>query len=390
MRTIARILVRCQMVRRRKRRAIDRGWSLQRARRSVVVERPNDLWTVDFKGWWLTRDGRRCEPLTVRDALSRYVLALRILPATDGETVRAVFEELFERHGLPRVIQSDNGPPFAATSSLCGLTKLSAWWLSLGIEVVRSRPGCPQDNSGHERMHGDIRVELQTDAAASLEAQQAACDEWRVEFNHVRPHDALGLKTPADVYVPSERRMRHVLMGGYFPGGCDIVPLDSRGGFSYLGQKVFVSKALVRAKVGIERVGADGELRVWFHRQLLGFIRPIDGAPEVPVTPYAEPDLPSVVTLSTGAGAAGGDSAGDRGGDIAGSSATAPSTADRDGGISKGSISNETRDGFAFSCGKPADGLSTRKPQPPDTAVVQEEKIGSDRLSNRALAVTLA
>src|SRR5262249_24929730 len=158
-------------------------------------------------------------------------LALRILPSSDGVAVRLVFEELFERHGLPKAIQSDNGPPFAATMSLCGLTPLSVWWLTLGIEVVRSRPGCPQDNGAHERMHGDIPVELQADAASSRAAQQAACDTWSVEVNHVRPHDALDLKTPAEVYLPSSRRPHHLLVGGYFPEDCDVVALDRRGGF---------------------------------------------------------------------------------------------------------------------------------------------------------------
>ena len=181
LRTISRVLSRVHLLRKkRRRRPADQGWMLQATRKHVVVEVPNDVWTVDFKGWWTTGDGRRCEPLTVRDAFSRYILALRILPRSDTERVRAVFEELFERHGLPKVIQSDNGAPFAAGRSLAGLTKLSAWWISLGIDIVRSRPGCPQDNGAHERMHADISVELQTQAAQSIRAQQRACDDRRV------------------------------------------------------------------------------------------------------------------------------------------------------------------------------------------------------------------
>jgi transposase InsO family protein len=192
---------------------------LQTPRKTVTVEAPNDAWTVDFKGWWKARDGRRCEPLTVRDAFSRYVLALRILPRSDTDGVRAVFEELFERHGLPKVIQSDNGVPFAAGRSLAGLTKLSAWWVSLGIDIVRSRLGKPQDNRAHERMHADIAIELEAQAAHSLRAQQKACDEWRVEFNHVRPHEALDMQTPADVYrVLSENSIDR--------NGCDLSQLQ--------------------------------------------------------------------------------------------------------------------------------------------------------------------
>jgi putative transposase len=152
-----------------------------------VVEAPNDVWTVDFKGWWRTADGTRCEPLTVRDAFSRFVLDLRILPATSTEHVRPTFERLFARYGVPRAIHSDNGQPFASTQSIAGLSKLSAWWVSLGITLVRNRPGCPQDNGGHERMHGDIRFEIQSASAPTVSAQQKICDEWRAEFNHVRP-----------------------------------------------------------------------------------------------------------------------------------------------------------------------------------------------------------
>src|SRR6185436_15989598 len=113
---------------------------------NFIPTEPNDLWTVDFKGWWRSTDGTRCEPLTVRDAFSRYVFTLRLMTSTRGELVRPIFEQLFDRYGLPRAIQSDNGSPFANTRALGGLTRLSAWWVSLGIRVVRSRPGKPQDN----------------------------------------------------------------------------------------------------------------------------------------------------------------------------------------------------------------------------------------------------
>lgn len=128
---------------------------------SVVVDGPNDLWTVDFKGWWHTADGERCDPLTVRDGYSQFVLALRALPKTGTSAVRPVFEDRFRRYGLPKAIQSDNGPPFAHVLSLGGLSMLSAWWVALGIHVVRGRPGCPQDNGGHERMHVDVCLDLQ-------------------------------------------------------------------------------------------------------------------------------------------------------------------------------------------------------------------------------------
>jgi transposase InsO family protein len=284
-RTIGRVLERVQLVKkRRRRRPTDQGWMLQAAHKRVVVEAPNDAWTVDFKGWWTTRDGRRCDPLTVRDAFSRYILALRILPRSDTDGVRAVFEELFERHGLPKVIQSDNGAPFAAGRSLAGLTKLSAWWVSLGIDIVRSRPGCPQDNGAHERMHADIRVELQSQAAHSIRAQQKACDDWRVEFNHVRPHEALAMQTPAEIYRPSERRLLRARVGG-FPESCTVVTLNRHGSVWLGTQSVFVSTALRNMQVGLE-TDTDGKIHVWFYHLRIGWFRQGGVGRNVTVQPY--------------------------------------------------------------------------------------------------------
>lgn len=273
LRTISRVLGRVHMLHQKKRRRpANQGMSLQAARKHVIVEAPNDLWTVDFKGWWTTRDGRRCEPLTVRDAFSRYVLALRILPRSNTEGTRAVFEELFERHGLPKTIQSDNGAPFAAGRSLAGLTQLSAWWISLGIDIVRSRPGCPQDNGAHERMHADVSVDLERQAAHSIRAQQEACDEWRVEFNHVRPHEALAMQTPADIYRPSGRRMMRARIGG-FPDHCQIFSLGPHGKFWLDGRHhVFVSTAMAGLQVGVEQI-TDELVHIWLYHLLVGQLR---------------------------------------------------------------------------------------------------------------------
>lgn len=214
--TIARVLRRFGLVRQQ-----------SRFRRLSVVERAptvracacNEIWTVDFKGWWRARDGQRCEPLTVRDAFSRYVLAIKVMKSPSMEAVRAVFEQLFRRYGVPASIQCDNGVPFICVQSRGGLTRLSAWWVSLGMKVIRSRPGCPQDNGGHERMHRDMAADLQTLPAGSMAAEQKACDKWRLDFNHVRPHEALGGRVPADVYKLSQRRLRPACRYLYPPAG---------------------------------------------------------------------------------------------------------------------------------------------------------------------------
>ncbi|HMO64641.1 MAG TPA: DDE-type integrase/transposase/recombinase, partial [Verrucomicrobiota bacterium] len=183
----------------------------RRARRAAETGRlgagrkagaPNEGWSVDFKGWWRDREGLRVEPLTVRDEHSRMLLEMRALADARTETVRACFERLFERQGLPGAIRSDNGAPFASATGLLGLSRLSAWWLALGIDLERGRPGCPQDNGAHERMHLDIRRELE---GGRVGRDQAAFDVWREEYNTERPHEALGMRVPAEVYRRSTR-----------------------------------------------------------------------------------------------------------------------------------------------------------------------------------------
>src|SRR5947207_12218758 len=161
----------------------------------------NEVWTVDFKGWWRKGD-QRCEPLTVRDEYSRYLLEVRAVEDARSETVRKSFERIFERHGLPEAIRSDNGSPLASRQGVLGLSRLSAWWVVLGIDLERGRPGHPQDNAGHERIHKDISRALE----AVGECDQAALDVWRESFNYERPHEALGMRCPGEVYLPSERK----------------------------------------------------------------------------------------------------------------------------------------------------------------------------------------
>lgn len=285
-RTIERVMREFGLIRRRRWR--ERSIAVPTNAPAVVVEAPNDLWTVDFKGWWLTDDGVRCEPLTVRDAHSRFVLALRGLPRTKQTLVRPVFEELFRRYGLPKAIQSDNGSPFAHVLSLGGLSKLSAWWTALGIHVVRSRPGCPQDNGGHERMHVDVCAELQARSAPSLLAQQALFDDWTAEFNHVRPHEAIGLRVPAELYRPSSRKMPMLVIPSY-PKHMHPVHVDTSGKITHRRWKVHVSKVLYRHVVGVEEF--PNEYRIWFCNLLLGrYVHRVDKK----VSP-----LPPEVTLPT-------------------------------------------------------------------------------------------
>lgn len=281
-RTIARILKRANKVRERRKRV---PISVIEQAPTLKASAPNEVWTVDFKGWWRVLDGTRCEPLTVRDAYSRFVLALVACPNT-GKAVRAIFEQLFRRHGVPKAIQCDNGPPFISVRARAGLSALSAWWVSLGIRVVRSRPGCPQDNGGHERMHADVCAEVQSDPAATIAEQQRALDRWRQDFNHVRPHEALGGKTPADVYKPTERR-RPIVRAYDYPKRFYVVRVNRNGFVRFRRDDCPVGKAFAELEVGIEIVDAR-RLHFWLHDIDLGLFETVpavdDACFELPAT----------------------------------------------------------------------------------------------------------
>jgi len=257
-----RVLDRAGWVERRRTRQRESSGRLFAGRKAT---KPNEIWTVDFKGWWYGAPGHRCEPLTVRDEFSRYVLELRALPNAKTETVRACFERLFAEHGLPGAIRSDNGSPFASRVGVWGLTRLSAWWLALGIDLERNRPACPQDNPAHERFHLDVAREVE---GVKVSDQQAFLDQWREQYNQERPHEALGMRSPAEVFQKSEKAYSGT------PEDLDYGTMRHRkiapqGIIVLQNQWVFISSALAGWSVGLEG-RADGKSNVWFGRLLLG------------------------------------------------------------------------------------------------------------------------
>jgi putative transposase len=264
--TIARVLKRFDKVRRRKHRP---PVSIVTQAPSVDVKEPNDVWTVDYKGWWRARNGDRCEPLTVRDAFSRFILATEVLSGTNLVDARTVFERLFKRYGVPKAIQCDNGSPFIASNARAGLSKLSAWWISLGIKVIRSRPAHPQDNGAHERMHGDIAREIEVVPSGNRASQQRACSKWRQEFNHVRPHDAIGDKTPAEVYKRSNRVARkHKAM---YPSDWLVRKVNRVGQVKIASEQYFVSTSLTGYQVALQPIDAL-HWRAYFYDVDLGIV----------------------------------------------------------------------------------------------------------------------
>lgn len=265
--TCKRVLEKAGLVVHRRRRAQATSGRLSQR---VTAECANQVWTVDFKGWWRTGDHRRFEPLTVRDAYSRYILSARALAEGGGAAVRVEFERLFAAHGLPEVIRSDNGSPFACTRAPLGLSRLSAWWLTLGIDLDRIPPGRPDQNGSHERMHRDLALEVEGSSTADVVSQQAALDEWRKTYNQERPHEAIGMVVPAKLYTPSSRQYDAEGVCVEYPLGYLRRRVTNNGTIGLHGVKVQISEALCGQDVGLEPQGERYAL--WFCRLRLGEI----------------------------------------------------------------------------------------------------------------------
>ena len=236
---------------------------------STVPVGPNHVWTVDFKGWWRVANGERCEPLTVCDAYSRFVLAAIVPTATGFAAVKAIFVELFKQYGLPEVIHTDNGSPFGSVQAPLGLSRLSAWWISLGIQLVRNRPGHPEDNPAHERMHGDIAAAISAHVQLDRHAQQVGLNLWQHEYNWVRPHQSLQQRCPGELYRRSERRYLEA-EPEYGPGYLTR-KVNKIGRIGCDGTSVFISSALAGHTLGLRRT-FDNQYDVWLHHLLLGQI----------------------------------------------------------------------------------------------------------------------
>lgn len=253
----------------------------------IVAEKPNSLWTVDFKGKWKTRDGKRFEPLTVQDSLSRFVLASEDIPVHSYTAVKGVFEGLFTRFGLPGAIRIDNGMPFACLRAPAGLTRLSAWWVRLGVRVERIQPGHPQQNGTHERMHLEIARAIERSPGADMAEENARLEAWRKHYNEARPHEALGMKTPAELYAPSPRRLPESLKPLCYPAHMETRKVNRRGMVRWRGSFHFLSESLRGHTVAIECRGDSVVL--WFCNLCLGIT---DAAMNSRLSPFSPPIEP--------------------------------------------------------------------------------------------------
>jgi putative transposase len=221
----------------------------------MPVVAANDEWAADFKGWFRTRDNRRIDPLTITDGYSRFLIAVRIVPQRI-EPSQAVFAEAFATYGLPRAIRCDNGAPFGSTGP-GGLTRLSAWWLKLGIAPHFIHPASPQENGRHERMHRTLKAQTSDPPAANAGAQQVRFDDFRRHYNEERPHEALGQRPPQEVYRPSPRTMPGRIDEPWYDADYQVRRVRPAGDIKWKGGHVFISEALAGELIGIAELETD-------------------------------------------------------------------------------------------------------------------------------------
>ncbi len=237
-----------------------RGRRRRRATGTVLshATAPNALWCADYKGEFRLGNRQYCYPLTMTDFASRYLLTCEALSTTREQYAFAVFERAFKDYGLPRAIRTDNGVPFASAHALYGLSKLAVWWLRLGIGIERIKPGHPEQNGRHERMHLTLKQQATKPAASNLLQQQARFDRWQREYNDERPHQALAMKVPADVYAPSDRPYRGLGELDY-PLHDWASPVTHCGRICFKGRKVNLSQVFAGQQVGVRQVSE----RIW-------------------------------------------------------------------------------------------------------------------------------
>lgn len=246
---------------------------------------PNDCWCVDFKGQFVVGH-EYCYPLTATDLFSRFLLGCQGLTSTSTEEARPIFEKLFREYGLPWAIRSDNGPPFASVG-LGGLSRLAVWWVRLGIRLERIPPGEPQHNGQHERMHRTLKAETAKPPEPTFPAQQRRFDEFRLDFNTERPHEALDNEVPVSLYQPSQRDLPATLPELEYPS--HYILRSVRGGDGHIklkGAALYVSDALKGEVVGLEEVD-DDIWKLFFGPLLLGIINA--RAPKMKIAPMPIP-----------------------------------------------------------------------------------------------------
>ena len=252
--TIGRILKRNGLISERKPR--QKGFLKNTPSNPIQADAPNNTWCIDFKGQFKMGNGRFCFPLTITDACSRMLLRCQAMTRTDTDSVKPILVATFMEYGLPDAIRSDNGPPFASTG-LAGLSRLSAWWLRLGIAIDRIEAGHPEQNGRHERMHRVLKEEATSPPEYDIRAQQKTFDRFRHEYNTIRPHQAIGRCTPASIYTASAREYPLVVPATQYPKGMTVRRVRKDGYIRWKANMLYLTEALIHQTVGIDRPDDD-------------------------------------------------------------------------------------------------------------------------------------
>ena len=261
--TAADLLARRGLVRRRRRRREHQHPGVV----PIATAAPNDLWTTDFKGQFRTGNGVYCYPLTIADQHTRFLLECHGLLSTETATARPVFERVFREYGLPVAIRTDNGVPFA-TLAIHGLSYLNVWWMRLGIAHQRIHPASPQENGAHERMHRTLKRGATKPVQRTCASQQKRFDAFRAEYNTERPHEALGMETPASRYATSPRPYPERLPVPEYPGHFLVKRVTDAGTFRFQHRLLYIANALVDQHIGLEETD-DGVWAIYFNTVLL-------------------------------------------------------------------------------------------------------------------------
>lgn len=244
--TIGSVLSRNGLTKKRKRKA---GVHRVHPEHLTQPTRPNEVWTFDFKGWFFLGNGERCDPLTVCDRYSRYIIGCKAQPNQQFKGTLSTCKKLMRHYGLPEIIRVDNGTPFASTA-LGGLSQLSVWWIEQGVRVEFIRPSSPQENGSHERMHRDLKAEVTKPASSNIRAQQKRFDRWRHEYNHERPHESLDMLRPAEMYRNSSRPLGEQDRVKY-PQDYQIKRVSQSGHISYMGSNFYLSEIYAGCHIGL-------------------------------------------------------------------------------------------------------------------------------------------
>lgn len=266
--SVKRILNKAGLVKERKVRPPSQP-DCPRLQQQLQANEPNDVWCIDFKGWWKS-DGEICEPFTVRDKYSRKILCIRLMRSKSSEAVKSVMTELFRIYGLPKAVHSDNGTPFSAPNGILNLTNLSVWWITLGIMPDRSEKGKPGQNGSLERMHADIANEIERKIPGGIRANQIVLDEWVEEYNSVRPNEAIGMKVPDDLYYASDRKYNGDFDKLEYPLGYQTRKVTGDGSIIINGLRITIGYSLRGWDIGLKPLPECNKYDVFIADFLLG------------------------------------------------------------------------------------------------------------------------